>query len=319
MMARRALLTGHFSTVGDIECLEIVRHWLGGMGISCDVAPFAESVRAKLPGATDLARVDPRSYSHLVMICGPVWKEQLEGLQFDLARFRHCVRIGINLTLIAPIESWNPFDILLERDSNRITRPDLTLLADTKSVPVVVGRCLVRKQSSYAGRERHDQARQLFDDLIQRRDFAAIDLDTRWYRDGNGLRTPAHFLSALQRIDLLFTNRLHGMVYALKAGVPVVAIDAIEGGAKVSAQAEAIGWPQCIPIENATPERLDAAVDWCLSPQAQGVIESCRKGVLNELREVKREFLAAMATEMPLPAALKTSSHVSETAIGDAS
>lgn len=297
MMARRALLTGHFSTVGDIECIEIVRHWLGAMGIPYDVASFSESVRAKLPGATDLATVDPRSYSHLVMICGPVWKEQLEELKFDLARFRHCVRIGINLTLIAPVQVWNPFDILLERDSNRMTRPDLTLLADTKSVPIVVGRCLVRKQSSYAGRERHDQARQLFDDLIQRRDFAALDLDTRWYRDGNGLRTPAHFISALRRIDLLFTNRLHGMVYALKAGVPVVAIDAIEGGAKVFAQAEAIGWPQCIPIERATPERLDAAVDWCLSPQAREVISSCREGVLPELGEVKRKFLAALTAE----------------------
>jgi hypothetical protein len=32
MMARRALLTGHFSAIGDITCLEIVRHWLGKMG-----------------------------------------------------------------------------------------------------------------------------------------------------------------------------------------------------------------------------------------------------------------------------------------------
>ena len=297
-MARRALLAGHFSTIGDIECLEIVRHWLGEIGMPFDVAPFSESVRAKLPGARDFITVDPVAYSHVVMICGPVWKEQLEELQVDLTRFRHCVRIGINLSLIAPVQVWNPFDALLERDSNRVIRPDLTLLADTKSVPVVVGRCLVRKQSSYAGRERHDQARRLFDDLIQRRDFAALDLDTRWYRDGNGLRTPAHFISALQRIDLLFTNRLHGMVYALKAGVPVVAIDAIEGGAKVSAQAEAIGWPQCIPIESATPERLDAAVNWCLLPQAREVISSCREGVLPELGEVKREFLAALAAKI---------------------
>lgn len=294
MTTRRALLVGHFSTVGDIECLEIIQHWLGEMGIPHEVAPFAESVRAKLPGASDFAGVDHRRYSHLVMICGPVWEEQLKELQFDLAKFRHCVRIGINLSLIAPVQVWNPFDALLERDSNRVVRPDLTLLADTKSVPVVVGRCLVRKQSSYAGRERHDQARQLFDDLIQRRDFAALDLDTRWYRDGNGLRTPAHFISALRRIDLLFTNRLHGMVYALKAGVPVVAIDAIAGGAKVFAQAEAIGWPQCIPIESATPERLDAAVDWCLSSQAREVLSSCRESVLPELEEVKREFLAVL-------------------------
>mgnify|MGYP001252805369 FL=1 len=31
-MARRALLTGTFSAIGDIKCIEIVRHWLGEMG-----------------------------------------------------------------------------------------------------------------------------------------------------------------------------------------------------------------------------------------------------------------------------------------------
>ena len=297
-MARRALLTGHFSTIGDIECLETVQRWLDEIDMPYDKAPFSESVRAKLPGARNLADIDPGVYTHLVMICGPVWKEQLEELRFDLTRFRHCVRIGVNLTLIMPIESWNPFDVLIERDSDRVTRPDLTLLVDTKSVPVVVGRCMVRKQASYAGKERHEDARKLFDDLIRRHDFAAIDLDTRWYRDDNGLRTPAHFLSALKRIDLLLTNRLHGMVYALKAGVPVVAIDAIEGGAKVSAQAEAIGWPQCLPIETATPERLDAAVDWCLSPSARNAVSSCRQGVIPELVEVRQKFLAALTVDI---------------------
>lgn len=297
MKATRALLVGHFSTVGDIESLELVQGWLDEIGIAYDVAPFSASVRAQMPGSRDFLRLDPGVYSHLVMICGPVWPEQLAELRFDLTTFQSCVQIGVNLTLVAPLHTWNPFDVLLERDSTRLTRPDLTLLAATTPVPVVVGRCLVRKQSSYTGREHHGQARQLFDDLIQRRNFAAIDVDTRWYRAENGLRTPAHFLSALQRIDLLFTNRLHGMVYALKAGVPVVAIDAIEGGAKVSAQAKALGWPQCIPIESATPERLDAAVDWCFSPQALEVIQTCREKALPELQEVKRAFLATLAAE----------------------
>lgn len=296
-MTKKALLTGHFSTIGDIECLDLVRDWLKVLSIAYDTVPFSESVRTKLEGSMDFTQIDPKDYSHLVIICGPVWKDQLEELQFDIEKFQHCMRIGINLTLITPIKSWNPFDALLERDSERLTRPDLTFLADVKTVPVVVGRCMVRKQSSYAGRERHDEARALFDNLIQRHDFAAIDLDTRWYREQNGLRTPAHFLSALQRIDLLLTNRLHGMVYALKAGVPVVAIDAIKGGAKVAAQAKAIGWPQCIPIDLATPERLDIAVDWCLSNSAREVILGCRQRVRLELDEVKREFFAAVSSE----------------------
>lgn len=46
MMATRALLTGHFPTIGDIECLEIVRHWLGEMGIPFDVAPLVAPLPA---------------------------------------------------------------------------------------------------------------------------------------------------------------------------------------------------------------------------------------------------------------------------------
>jgi len=294
MKVTRVLLTGHFSTIGDIESLNLVQRWLDEINIAYDVAPFFESVRVKMHEVENLFEIDPKVYSHLVMICGPVWKEQLEKLSFDLERFRHCVRIGVNLTLLAPIQTWNPFDVLLERDSDRLTRPDLTLLYDTKTVPVV-GRCMVKKQSSYSGREHHEEARQLFDGVIRRHDFAVFDLDTRWYRDKNTLKSPAHFLSALQRVDLLFTNRLHGMVYAIKAGVPVIAIDAIEGGAKVSAQAKAIGWPQCIPIDEATPARLEEAVAWCLSPAAREVARSCRQGVLPELRDVKRAFLNTMA------------------------
>ncbi len=297
LSTKRVLLTGHFSTIGDIESLDIVRCWLDGIGLSYDVAPFKKSVRKKMRKVCDLDSVDPNIYSHMVMICGPVWKEQLEEIEFDFSLFQNCVCIGVNLTLVTPLQTWNPFDALFERDSDRQTRPDLTLLADTGLVPVV-GRCMVQKQSSYTGRERHDEVIRHFDALIQRRRFAVIDLDTRWYLDKNSLQSPIHFLSVLQRVDLLLTNRLHGMVYALKAGVPVIAVDAIEGGAKVSAQAKKLGWPQSIPIENLTPERLDAAVDWCFSTQARKIALSCRERALPELRDVKREFITAVTAEI---------------------
>ena len=293
MSMRLALLTGHFSTVGDIECLEIVSAWLNELGVAFDVAPFSPSVRAKMPGVLDLAEIDPAAYGYLVVICGPVWRKQLAELKLDLERFEHCLRIGVNLTMVEPVGRWNPFDLLLERDSDKATRPDLTLLADPGAVPVV-GRCMVRNQNSYANRQRHNEARKLFDDTIRQRDFAAIDIDTRWYRDQNGLRSPAHLVSALRRLDLLFTNRLHGMVYALKVGLPVVAIDAIEGGAKLAAQARALHWPQCILVKEATPERLDKAVDWCLSREGREAAAACRAGALPEIEALKREFVAAL-------------------------
>lgn len=293
MRKPRALLTGHFSTVGDIESLVVVRDWLDELKIASDVAPFTESVRRAMPDTVHIGTVNPADYGYLVVICGPVWGEQLDDVGLNMDAFRHCRRIGINLTLVQPTQDWNPFDILLERDSDRATRPDLTLLRDTRLVPVL-GRCLVKRQTSYAGRERHDVAIARFEELVRKRGYAVLDLDTRWYIEKNTLKSASQFFSALQRVDVLLTNRLHGMVYALKAGVPVVAIDAIEGGAKVMQQARRLGWPCCLAIEDATLDRLESAVDWCLSAETRAATERCRRDAQASLAAIKAEFMSGV-------------------------
>ena len=47
------------------------------------------------------------------------------------------------------------------------------------------------------------------------------------------LRTAEEVESLIARMDVVLTTRLHGLVLALKHGVPVVAIDPIAGGAKL--------------------------------------------------------------------------------------
>src|SRR5437016_6221025 len=43
----------------------------------------------------------------------------------------------------------------------------------------------------------------------------------------NVLRTPSEVESLIARMDLVLTTRLHGMVLALKHGVPAVAVDPV--------------------------------------------------------------------------------------------
>jgi polysaccharide pyruvyl transferase WcaK-like protein len=43
----------------------------------------------------------------------------------------------------------------------------------------------------------------------------------------------------ISRLDLVITMRMHGLVLALKHGVPALAVDPVAGGAKVTAQAQA--------------------------------------------------------------------------------
>src|SRR5262249_53360849 len=111
---------------GDLLAKDLVCEWLELAGFDYDVAlapPFT--------GGVDFWSVDPASYSHVVFVCGPFYKSNL------LLRFENCHRIGINLTMVESVNSWNPFDLLLERDSSARVRPDITFLSAVPKVPVV--------------------------------------------------------------------------------------------------------------------------------------------------------------------------------------
>lgn len=304
MPDRRALVAGFFSTVGDIECLHVVERWLLQLNIAYDIAPYAKSIRKAMPGSYDFSTIDASAYTHLIIVCGPCWQDFFTG-KLALTRFRHCVRIGVNLTMIDKLEAWNPFDVLLERDSNHAHKPDLSFLEPTTELPVV-GRCIMLAQNEYAHRQRHHLANQLIQELLSRRNCAVLEIDTRWQHPENttGFKTPAAVLSVLKRVDLLLTTRLHGLVFALKAGVPVIALDAIAGGDKVSAQAKVIGWPLCIPAEDVTIEWMDQAMNWCYSEAAKQKILDCRQHLLPMVTAVEDAFRTALLTSItpsPLP------------------
>lgn len=98
------------------------------------------------------------------------------------------------------------------------------------------------------------------------RDCARLELDTRLdVHDWRLSATPAQLESVLCRLDLVVTDRLHGMVLALRAGVPTLTVDPVEGGAKVTAQARACGWPAVVPAEQLDACALNHWWDWCMS------------------------------------------------------
>jgi hypothetical protein len=79
-------------------------------------------------------------------------------------------------------------------------------------------------------------------------------------------------------LDVVVTDRLHGMVLALRAGVPALAVDPVEGGAKVTAQAHACGWPAVVGAERLDVRRLEHWWTWCLTSGRSAA------------REVREEF-----------------------------
>ncbi|MFI9648237.1 polysaccharide pyruvyl transferase family protein [Streptomyces sp. NPDC052040] len=278
-MHAKALLTGWFSfpdkdaTAGDVLALRRVEGVLRGADIDYDVA-WSAGFR---PAALHLDEARPAAYSHLVYVCGPLHGPQVEELH---RRFAHCVRIAVGTSVPDPEDpAVTGFHRVLARDGPAaVTEPDLAAHAPVEATTPVVGVILGQDRDG-AGEDDGDAAEALTRWLAQK-DCARLELETRLdSRDWRLCATPGQVQSVLTRMDLVVTDRLHGLVLSLRGGVPALAVDPVAGGARVTAQADACGWPALVPAERLSDRKLDHWWHWCLT---SGRVAA---------RQIRREFL----------------------------
>ena len=289
----RALVAGWFSfegmgaTAGDLMVRDLACDWISEAAGQFDVAlapPFA--------GGVDWRAVDPADYSHVVFACGPFGNG--EPVTEFLERFRGSRLIGLNLTMLQPLDEWNPFALLLERDSSAMARPDLAFLGSAARAPVV-GIVRMHEQPEYGARDKHDAANDAMDRLISSREMAAVTIDTRLDEvNAAGLRTASEIESLIAKMDVVVTARLHGLVLALKNGVPALAIDSVSGGAKISRQANVLGWPVVLGADDLTDEAVNRAFNYCLTVEARTLAADVRDRAMVFLASVKSDFIAEL-------------------------
>ncbi|ARQ67804.1 polysaccharide pyruvyl transferase family protein [Streptomyces marincola] len=262
----RTLLTGWFSfvngeaTAGDVLALDRVRQVLDAAGVPYDVA-WSPGFR---PDGLSLERAEPRDYTRLVFICGPVHGPQPAGLH---ERFAHCRRIAVGTSVVDPDDpAVTGFHVVLARDgAGREPVADLSLRAPRRTPVPVVGVLLTRGQHEYGERRLHGAVAETVTRWLAGSRCAPVVLESRLDRsDGLLCGTPDQFLAVLGRLDALVTDRLHGLVLGLRAGVPPIAVDPVAGGAKVTAQARACRWPAVVPAERLDDRRLEVWLTWCL-------------------------------------------------------
>lgn len=299
------LLVGFFSTVGDIECLNVVRTALDTRGIGYDVAAYSRGIGRSLAGSLDLKSVVPGDYAGLMVICGPCWPGIFRQFGLDIDAFAGRRRIGVNLTMIEPLSTWNPFHVLLGRDADEVARADLSF-AGPSDKSDVVGLCVVGRQPEYGKRQRLDQSTAQLLALLARKGAARVDIDTRWpeHRNRSRLRNGQEVLALMGRMDVVLTNRLHGLVFALRSGTPAVVIDGIAGGGKVNAQARALGWPAIAQAATVTESQLDELYDWCRSAEARTAAEAASSQARQSLAQFGDDLFAALHQEIadkPVP------------------
>ena len=288
------LVAGWFSfeqmgaTAGDLLARDVVCDWLEQAARDYDVAHAAP-----FNGGVDWRSVDPGQYSDVIFVCGPFGN----GPPIDefLRRFKGRRLTGVDLTMLEPLEAWDPFDLLLERDSSRTARPDLSLLAEPRLVPVV-GLILISPQPEYGERDLHEEANGALRRLVDRRSAAVVEIDTRLDENTTGLRTPAEIVSLISRMDAVLTTRLHGLVLALKSGVPALAIDPVSGRAKIARQAETLGWPAVFSVDALDEDELERGLDYCLTVESHAHAARCRDTAIRALSDVHDRFVAALQT-----------------------
>lgn len=215
------------------------------------------------PGGWLLEEADPADYTHVVFTCGPLRGGPVRELR---ERFAACNFLAIDVTVFPDDPLTATMDHVIPRDGPGVLeRRDLAALVPATPVPIAAV-YLTGGQHEYAGRRRHAAVTERLEDWLLGVDAARLTLDTRLDpRDWRLARTPTQVASLIARVDVVITMRMHALVLALAAGTPVLAIDPVSGGGKVSAQARAWEWPAVLTPESLTHEALDHWWEWCLS------------------------------------------------------
>lgn len=293
----KVLIAGWFSfeqmgaSAGDMLSRDLTAKWLTDAGIDYDIAvelPFTDGVR--------LGEVNPSDYTHILFVCGPFgsgWpiNEMME-------RFAGCKWIGLNLTMLEKLDEWNPFELLIERDSDKTKRADMVFLTEPVRVPKI-GLILVHRQKEYGSRCRHEEVDALIKSHLASMDAAVVPIDTRLDHNATELNSIGQIETMIAAMDLTVTTRLHGTVLSLKNGVPPIVIDPIAGGAKVSAQCKQIGWRWCSKAEDLTGDWLTQAIDYALTPQAREEVQACRAAARASIDDIQAKLTKHMQVQSP--------------------
>jgi hypothetical protein len=271
----RVLVTGWFSfdeviaTIGDQLGADVVVGWLTELGIDHDVAwaPY-------LGRGANWRELDPADYTHLVFVSGPLMDMPL--LRELTTAFAAAQRWAVNVSIV-PDDARPLFHQVWERDAPGLSRPDLAIATTTPDVPVVAV-AFAPAQEEYGSRSRAEQVRATIEGWLGARGMPWFELDMDLF-DKPYERFPAQVEALIRRADVVISMRLHALVLGLAHGVPVIACDAIAGGAKVTAQAAALGWPVVLTAGEVDPTTLDAALEHALSGTlTEELAEARRRG-----------------------------------------
>jgi hypothetical protein len=292
------------ATLGDLYAVENLSLHLTARGVRHTVlSAFPLSTRA--PVIRDPARIP--DIDVVVHVCGPLLPSPFLVQLLERAK----VRVAVGVSVLDHLEAFNEkFDAIVVRDGQEPETFDLAP-ARFAAAPVVpggpegkvplVGLCLRGFQREYnKATIHHDKAAAFFAAAIDKAGGVARQFDTVLRNDN----THGDIEAAFRQSEIVATTRMHGAILGLCFGKPVVAIDQVEGGAKVANLLGRVGWPLVFRGDTVTQAQVDEAFERARSPEIREVVLRCRT-------EIARLSAAAVETSVRTIAAMSKMSVVS--------
>ena len=311
---RRLLVTWYGSfkghgTVGDLRSLESTVTHLVGTGHQLFHATASEM---EFPGATRVQWQDasPEHFDGVIFVCGPILKFHREtNALFTRFVDRPSLALGVSLLPRDDDGYANPFDVTLARQGGDRPYGDVAIVAPpAKARPrsctsLKIGLALRGAQYEYGEerclwRETEALARSAASAAASARGGVVVDIENHLARSN----LTADGIEAIYAdCDLILTSRFHGAITALRQGVPFVAIDHINGGAKVFDLLAPLGLKHVYKINDLTADtRHDAVSELLGSSTLRDEFHRARSKATREANETLRaldEWVASLTPQ----------------------
>ena len=247
---------GH-GTIGDLRSLESAVSHLVGRGHRVS---HATAFDLDIPGArrVDWCTMDPHEFDVTAFVCGPILSFHPETNRF-FQHFRPHRLVGVAVSILPKEHPHhaNPFNALFAREGTDEAFGDLAIVAPAPYEPAkrrnqkTIGVALRGPQTDY-GRDRckwktvEETATALAQSIRAQTYGHVIEIENHLLRSA---KTPDQIEDQYASCDLVITSRFHGAIAAMRHCVPFIAIDQIQGGAKVQNLLGGLKWPHVYRVD----------------------------------------------------------------------
>jgi len=246
---------GGGATIGDLFAINNFSDELNNQGLRHSIVTH-QSLPTRGHILIDRTKQLRRNIKTLAFVCGPL----LDDPQFRALLKDHTSagKVAAGVSILPSSRSIaSEFDTIIARDGTDDSHFDLAISEIVAPMPpggrrLKIGLCYRGHQGEYGEATRWAEAQSILDGIAEAQDADRIEIDTVLREDNSA----DNILGKFRAADIILTTRLHGALFSLAQGKPVIVIDQIAGTGKVKPVMDKIAWPGSFSIDGIDTEAV---------------------------------------------------------------